>query len=173
MLGLYANDVLCRTAIGRGFSEGGDYDRHGFQKMFEEYQELLGGFSIGDFFPSMEFIHSLTGMKSRLQHTFRCFDQLFDEIIKEHLNPEREKEEHKDLIDVLLDTQKNGEVEIPLTMDNVKAIMLVSATFPALTDLIIYILFEVLKAVNYPRNSETPPVPASLIVESPPSPVRA
>ncbi|KAK6924759.1 Cytochrome P450 [Dillenia turbinata] len=107
-----------------GFSEGGDYDRHGFQRMLEEFQELLGGFSLGDYFPSMEFIHSLTGMKSRLQHTCRRFDQLFDEIIKEHLNPEREKEKHKDLIDVLLDIQKNGEVEISLTMDNVKAIML-------------------------------------------------
>ncbi|XP_021286163.1 cytochrome P450 71A1-like [Herrania umbratica] len=125
VLGLYANDVLCRVAFGRDFSQGGDYDRHGFQKMLEDYQELLGGFSTGDFFPSMEFIHNLTGMKSRLQHTFRRFDQFFDEIINEHLNPKRQKEERcKDLVDVLLDVQKNGSSEIPLTMDNVKAIIL-------------------------------------------------
>ncbi|PSR96731.1 Cytochrome P450 71A1 like [Actinidia chinensis var. chinensis] len=124
LLGLYANDVLCRVAFGRDFSAGGDYDRHGFQKMLEEYQVLLGGLSIGDFFPSMEFIHTLTGMKSRLQDTFRRFDQFFDEVIKEHLNPMREKEEHKDLVDVLLEIQKNGDAEMPLTMDNVKAIIL-------------------------------------------------
>ncbi|KAM1080654.1 hypothetical protein TB2_014951 [Malus domestica] len=124
ILGLYANDVLCRVAFGRGFSEGGDYDRHGFQKMLEEYQELLGGFSIGDFFPSMEFIHSLTGMKSRLQETFRRFDELFDQMVTDHLNPNREKEKHKDLVDVLLDVQKSESAEIPLTMDNVKAIIL-------------------------------------------------
>ncbi|XWS51319.1 hypothetical protein CRYUN_Cryun12cG0166800 [Craigia yunnanensis] len=125
MLGLYANDILCRVAFGRDFSQGGDYDRHGFQKMLEEYQELLGGFSTGDFFPSMEFIHSFTGMKSRLQHTFRRFDQFFDEVINEHLNPERQKDERsKDLVEVLLDLQKNGSNEIPLTMDNVKAIIL-------------------------------------------------
>ena len=53
----------------------------------EEYQVLLGGFSIGDFFPSMEFIHSLTGMKSRLQNTFQCFDKLFDQLLTEHENP--------------------------------------------------------------------------------------
>jgi hypothetical protein len=35
MLGLYANDVLCRVAFGRDFSAGGEYDRHGFQKMLE------------------------------------------------------------------------------------------------------------------------------------------
>ncbi|KAK6276030.1 hypothetical protein POUND7_005739 [Theobroma cacao] len=94
--------------------------------MLEDYQELLGGFSTGDFFPSMEFIHNLTGMKTRLQHTFRRFDQFFDEVINEHLNPKRQKEERsKDLVDVLLDVQKNVSNEIPLTMDNVKAIILV------------------------------------------------
>nr|XP_015882391.2 cytochrome P450 71AP13-like [Ziziphus jujuba var. spinosa] len=123
-LEVYANDVLCRVAFGRDFSEGGEYEKHGFQKMLEEYQELLGGFSLGDFFPSMEFIHSLTGMKSRLQETFRRFDHLFDQIVNEHVNPMKEKEEHKDLVDVLLDIKKNGSLEMPLTMDNIKAIIL-------------------------------------------------
>ncbi|KAJ4712452.1 Cytochrome P450 [Melia azedarach] len=123
ILGLYANDFLCRVAFGRDFSAAGEYDQYGFQKMLEEYQELLGGFSIGDFFPSMEFIHSLTGMKSRLQTTFQSFDHFFNEIINEHLNPAREKEK-QDLVDILLDIQKNGSAELPLTMDNVKAIIL-------------------------------------------------
>ncbi|KAM7272618.1 hypothetical protein ACFE04_027281 [Oxalis oulophora] len=123
MLGLYANDALCRMALGRDFSGGGDYDRHGFQTMLEEYQELLGGFSYGEFFPSMEFVHSLSGMKLKLQHTFKRFDKFFDEVINEHLNHEGEKK-HKDLVDVLLDIQKSGSTEMSLTMDNVKAIML-------------------------------------------------
>ncbi|KAL6973133.1 hypothetical protein U1Q18_027312 [Sarracenia purpurea var. burkii] len=72
----------------------------------------------------MEFIHTLTGMKSKLQNTFRRFDELFDEVIKEHLDPGREKEEHKDLVDVLLEIQKNGATEMTITMDNVKAIIL-------------------------------------------------
>ena len=126
VLGLYANDVLCRIAFGRNFSAGGEYNRHGFQEMLEEYQALLGGFSVGDFFPSMEFIHSLTGMKSRLQDTFQRFDKLFDQLLTEHGNPEREKEEQMDLVDVLLDIQKNGYDEMPLTTDNIKAIILVS-----------------------------------------------
>lgn len=127
LLGLYANDILCRVAFGRDFSAGGEYDQHGFQKMLEEYQELLGGFSLGDFFPSTEFLHTLTGMKSRLQETFRRFDKLFDQMLSEHVNPERETEEQKDLVDVLLDIQKNeSAADMPLTTDNVKAIILVS-----------------------------------------------
>ncbi|XP_062116105.1 cytochrome P450 71AP13-like [Humulus lupulus] len=123
MLGLYANDVLCRAAFGRDFSEGGDYDRQGFQEMLEEYQELLGGLSFGDFFPSMDFVLTLTGMKSRLVRTFKRFDQLFDRIIAEHLDPKRVTEDTKDIVDVLLDIQK-GSGEMPVTMDNVKALIL-------------------------------------------------
>ncbi|XP_059444176.1 cytochrome P450 71AP13-like [Corylus avellana] len=125
ILGLYANDVLCRVAFGRDFSGGGEYDRHGFQKMLEEFQVLLGGFSVGDFFPSMEFIHTLTGMKSRLQNTFRRFDQLFDQLLAEHEKRKRETEVQKDLVDVLLDIQKDGsDDQTSLTMDNIKAVIL-------------------------------------------------
>ncbi|KAL2346968.1 hypothetical protein Fmac_000968 [Flemingia macrophylla] len=123
MLGLYANDVLCRVAFGREFSEGGDYQRHGFQKMLDEYQELLGGFSVGDFFPALDFLHSLTGAKSRLQDTSGRFDQLFDQILNEHMSANK-VEEHKDLVDVLLEVQKNHSDEMPLTTDNIKAIIL-------------------------------------------------
>ncbi|KAJ6386914.1 hypothetical protein OIU78_016779 [Salix suchowensis] len=129
MIGLYANDVLCRVALGRDFSGGGEYDRHGFQKMLDDYQALLGGFSLGDYFPSMEFVHSLTGMKSKLRYTFRRFDQFFDEVITEHRNSKGEQEEKKDLVDILLDIQKDGSSEISLTMENVKAVILVSEDF--------------------------------------------
>ncbi|CDP12692.1 unnamed protein product [Coffea canephora] len=123
MLGLYANNLLCRIAFGKDFSQGGDHVRHNFQKLLEEYQMLLGGFSIGDFFPSMEFLHKFTGMESRLKDTFRRFDQFFDEILKEHRNPENRKD-HKDLVDVLLELQKHGDPETPLTTDNIKALIL-------------------------------------------------
>ncbi|KDP30978.1 hypothetical protein JCGZ_11354 [Jatropha curcas] len=126
MIGLYANDVLCRAALGRDFSGGGEYDRNDFEKMLNDYQDLLGGFSLGDYFPSMEFVHSLTGMKSKLINTFRRFDRFFDSVIAEHSNSEGKTEEKKDLVDVLLDIQKNGSSssDLPITMDNVKAVIL-------------------------------------------------
>lgn len=37
-------------SFGRDFSEGGKHKKHGFQKMLDDYQELLRGFSVGDFF---------------------------------------------------------------------------------------------------------------------------
>ncbi|EHA8588280.1 Cytochrome P450 71A1 [Cocos nucifera] len=128
LLGLYANGVLCRAALGREFAEGGEYDRHGFQKMLDEYQVLLGGFSLADFYPSLEWVTAVTGMKWRMERTFKRFDGFFDEIIEEHRKRKKTREggeeEDKDLVDVLLDVQKDGSLEMPLTMDNVKAIIL-------------------------------------------------
>ncbi|KAK6928623.1 hypothetical protein RJ641_004828, partial [Dillenia turbinata] len=114
----YLNTTNLTKMLGIGCSVRGDYDRQGFRKILDDIQGLLGGFSIEEFFPSMEFIHSLTGMKLRLQVL-----ELLEEIIKEHLNQEKEKGEHKDFVDVLLDIHKN-KGEIPFTMDNVKGIML-------------------------------------------------
>ncbi|CAI9112804.1 OLC1v1013299C1 [Oldenlandia corymbosa var. corymbosa] len=127
-LALYVNNLVCRVAFGRDFSEGGDHIKHNFKKLLEEYQILLGGFSIGDFFPSLEFLHKFTGMESRLKNTFRRFDLFFDEILKDHQNPEGSKDQ-KDLVDVLLEVQQKEDAENHLTTNNIKAIILVILGF--------------------------------------------
>ncbi|RRT68254.1 hypothetical protein B296_00015672 [Ensete ventricosum] len=139
VLGMYANGVLCRAAFGREFVEGGEYQMRGFQSMLHEYQVLLGGFSVVDFMPSLDWLNAVTGMKRRLEGTFRRFDEFFDQIIEDHITrrtrprkknkikgaeEEEEEEEVMDLVDVLLDAQANESSELPLTMDNVKAVIL-------------------------------------------------
>lgn len=144
-LGLYANSVLCRVAFDRDFTQGGDYDKQGFLELLGEYQVLLGGFSIGDFFPSMDFVQKLSGTEGRLKQAFRRFDNIFNQLIKEHQNPENRRN-HKDLVDLLLDVQQNKNAEITLTMDNIKAIILVSA------ELIINVHFSLYLILNFESN---------------------
>ncbi|KAJ6919345.1 hypothetical protein NC651_013336 [Populus alba x Populus x berolinensis] len=47
-------------------------------------------------------------------------------LISSSMSSKGKQEEKKDLVDVLLDIQKDGSSEIPLTMDNIKAVILVS-----------------------------------------------
>ncbi|GAB4858013.1 hypothetical protein Ancab_040536 [Ancistrocladus abbreviatus] len=124
MLSQYAKDVLCRVVLGRNYTAKGDFDRHRFPEMLEEMKELLGLLSIGEFFPSMEFLDILTGQRSRADKLFQNFDTFLNEVIDEHLDPERVKPKEKDLLDVLLSIQKDGTSDIPLTMNNIKAVLM-------------------------------------------------
>ncbi|XP_072950235.1 cytochrome P450 71AP13-like [Typha angustifolia] len=133
IIGFYANGVLCRAAFGKEFLEGGEYERHGFGEILEDYQVLLGGFSLGDFYPGMGWVSKLSGTERKLEKTFKRFDKLFDEILEEHLGKRRrrreggggeEEGEEKDLVDVLLDVKEGEDLEMPLTLDNVKAVIL-------------------------------------------------
>ncbi|ERN03033.1 cytochrome P450 71A1 [Amborella trichopoda] len=127
LLGPFANGLLCRVALGKNYCEGGEYERE-FKRMLEEYQVLLGGFSLGDFFPSLEgWLNLITGMASRMKKTFEDFDRFFDRVIEDHRRKSKVPggENHvKDLVDVLLEIQSDGLEQIPLTMDNIKAIIL-------------------------------------------------
>ncbi|GAB4837175.1 hypothetical protein Ancab_002086 [Ancistrocladus abbreviatus] len=125
LLTRYTNDVICSTVLGRNFSDDGEYDRHGFHEMLREIDQVaLDGFGISEYFPSMQFIHTLTGYKSRLQKLSRRFDNFFNEIIEEHLDPQKIEKREKDLLDVLLNIQKDKTGELALTMNNVKAIIM-------------------------------------------------
>ncbi|GAB4837212.1 hypothetical protein Ancab_002116 [Ancistrocladus abbreviatus] len=121
MIGHYANDVICSIALGRNFTDEGEYDRHGFHEMLLEMEELLQVYSISEYFPSKQFMHVLTGYKSRLQKLFRRLDNFLNEIIEEHLDPQKERKQKDDLLDVLLSIQKDQNGEMPFTMSNVKA----------------------------------------------------
>ncbi|KAJ8748044.1 hypothetical protein K2173_001002 [Erythroxylum novogranatense] len=111
LLEQYINDVVCRTVH--------------LARIFQKQENMKGmGFNLGDYFPSIGFVQNLTSMKSELQRTFRRFDQFFDEVISEHLNYATKKEEHKDMVDTLLDLQKSESAEIPLNMNNIKAVLL-------------------------------------------------
>lgn len=77
--------------------------------MLNTFQVLVGGFSVGDLFPSWEWINLVTGMKWRLHRTFKRCDAFFDELIAEHLVPDGATSKSKDFVQILLESQKKNE----------------------------------------------------------------
>lgn len=66
-------------------------------------------------------------MTSRIQKIFVEMDGIINKIIDEHTERnKRIKPEHEDLLDVLLRIMENEELEVPLTIDNIKSILLVN-----------------------------------------------
>lgn len=119
-----ANDVLCRVAFGKRFVGEGDLAR-----VLIETQALLAGFCAGDFFPEWEWVNSVSGMKRRLLRNLEDLRRVCDEIINEHLKKRDITNEsgREDFVDVLLRVKEREDLEVPITDDNLKALVLVFA----------------------------------------------
>ncbi|CAI0426059.1 unnamed protein product [Linum tenue] len=126
-----ANDVLCRVAFGRRFvSGGGEGKKKELVGVLTETQELLAGFCLDDFFPGWETVTSwITGYQKRLTRNLEDLKEVCDEIIGEHLMKRKDcgddqEEEEEDFVDVLLKVQRREDLDVPVTDDNLKALVL-------------------------------------------------
>lgn len=124
-----ANDTLCRVAFGKRFmSESNQLERQREGKRLEdvltETQKLLSGFCVGDFFPSWGWINSISGFKRRLERNLEDLRSVCDEIILEHIKKQGRGNEAEDFVDVLLRVQRQQDQEVPITDDNLKALVL-------------------------------------------------
>ncbi|KAI8557503.1 hypothetical protein RHMOL_Rhmol04G0015800 [Rhododendron molle] len=95
----------------------------------EEAIPLVAGFTIVDMYPSVKLLEVITGFRRKLEEMSEKLDQVLESTVREH--KERKKAEsgkgeaeEEDLVDVLLRIQKQGDLEFPLTDDNIKAVLL-------------------------------------------------
>ncbi|ONK77134.1 uncharacterized protein A4U43_C02F3450 [Asparagus officinalis] len=114
------NTLVARAAFG---------DKCRQQKRFietaKEGLRLVTGFNVADLFPSLAYVDVLSGMRSRLERAHHEFDRILDEIIEDHRKKvKNEEEEEEDLVDVLLKVKERSDLEIPITFDNLKAVIL-------------------------------------------------
>ncbi|KAL6629569.1 hypothetical protein ACP70R_029334 [Stipagrostis hirtigluma subsp. patula] len=119
-----ANDVLCRVAFGRRFPHGKG-DR--LSAVIEDVNELFGGFSIADCFPELEpVVSAITGFRCRLRSSEADLRKFCDEVVDEHISGKHQRipdDHHESFVDVLLRVRKSTDLEAPLTVDNVKALV--------------------------------------------------
>ncbi|KAH7515601.1 hypothetical protein FEM48_Zijuj10G0043800 [Ziziphus jujuba var. spinosa] len=124
-----ANDILCRVAFGKRFGNNSD-----LVEVLAETQALLAGFCIGDFFPEWKWVNWVSGFKKRLENNLEDLRKVCNGIINEHVAPKNGSETlmtggREDLVDVLLRVQQRDDLEVPITDDNLKALVLVRTTF--------------------------------------------
>ena len=93
---------------------------------------FANGFDVSDLFPSLKILHRVTGMRNRLQGIRERMDVILDDVILDHQQRHaggQNSEESEDLLDVLLRMKDDGGNEAPLTLDNIKAVILVSICY--------------------------------------------
>ncbi|KAK9088014.1 hypothetical protein Syun_030408 [Stephania yunnanensis] len=125
MLLTLSYNILSMCSFGRK-SEKVD-NIHMFGKLSREVLQLLGAFSIGDFFPCLRWMDVLTGLIGRLKRRTQQLDVLFDGIIDDHLKKgeiQNSLDNKQDFVDLLLHVQREKKLSIGISKDSIKAIMM-------------------------------------------------
>lgn len=120
------NVNIMRAAFGKECE-----NRERFLKALKETMKLLPLLRLADLFPSLGFVISvLDGSMGRMRRVRREIDEVLSEIVAEHVRREAGEGE-EDFVDILLRQMEKDDLQIPIAVDNVKAIildMLVGAT---------------------------------------------
>jgi len=119
------NTIICKIAFGIRYDEE-THEKRKFAELSTMAEELMTHFFFSDYFPMFGWLDKLFGNISRLEKNFNDLDEFFEELINQHLNPNRPKSMEGDIIDLLLQLRKEQSTSIDLTLDNIKGILMVS-----------------------------------------------
>ncbi|CAI0439179.1 unnamed protein product [Linum tenue] len=121
MLSTVTSTITSRAAFGKAQELNDD-----FLMVVDNISDVLAGFRISDLYPSLKFLPSLTGFKSKLEKMRKASDSVLDRIIDDHkARRSMAGSKGEDLVDVLLNLQENQEdLGVPITTDVIKAITL-------------------------------------------------
>ncbi|GAA0160037.1 oxygenase [Lithospermum erythrorhizon] len=126
--GLLISSIIFRASFGRTYKEQG--------RLLTTLTELLsvaGGFDIADCYPSVKLLHTISGTRPKIDKLQREVDSILDRIIDDRKKsraalggPDKSLDEN--LVDVLLTEKENTNNLVPITNENIKAIIYVSIT---------------------------------------------
>ncbi|KAL7159519.1 hypothetical protein ABFS83_01G032500 [Erythranthe nasuta] len=94
--------------------------------IIKEAVVLAAGFNVADVYPSIKLLQMMSGLRRKVKKLHGEADCILDDIIHEHRYSKNEKQTSDiDLLDVLLGFQGGDDgIDIPLTTDNIKAVIM-------------------------------------------------
>ncbi|XP_028799673.1 cytochrome P450 71D10-like [Neltuma alba] len=114
------NSIVARAAFGKKTK-----NVEAILPTIEHTIQLISGLNVIDFYPSLGFLSVITGIKATMIRLQAETDRIFQNIITDHeeKNLGNHAGEDEDLVDVLLRIQKENDLEIPLSYDNIKGVI--------------------------------------------------
>ncbi|KAL8537023.1 hypothetical protein ACS0TY_012273 [Phlomoides rotata] len=116
---VFSCTVTCRATFGDVLR-----DRDAFIVLVKKLSHMAGGFELADLFPSIKFLTAFTYNRFQLRKMKRDMDVILDHILAEHRLKRSGEGGSEDIVDVLLRVQESGQLQFPITNDNVKAVIL-------------------------------------------------
>lgn len=122
------NNVLCRMAMSTSTEMGMGMDQaEEMRDILKQSFELAGKLYVGEMLgPFKRLILWMYGNK--VSNLTKRFDQLLEKILKDHEHASESDGDHvfKDLMDIMLDVQRDEKAKVPITRSNIKAFFTVS-----------------------------------------------
>ncbi|KAF6137218.1 hypothetical protein GIB67_030982 [Kingdonia uniflora] len=117
--------IIQRIVLGVSY-EGKKTDYGGnFAELIHGAISLMAASTVVSYTPYIGGIIALfTGLQTKLEKNFNELDKLLQQAIDEHSDPERQTQEHKDIVDVLLRVESDQLGEIGFRKDHIKAILM-------------------------------------------------
>jgi cytochrome P450 len=125
LLAVYAADSSVRAIIGSRFK-----DRDTFLAMLERGLKLFANLSLPDLYPSSRLAMLVSRMPGRMKRHRQEVVAFLDAMVREHEESRAPDDDKEDLLDVLLRIQREGDLQFPLTTDNIKSVVGVSTAHP-------------------------------------------
>ncbi|XP_031119646.1 cytochrome P450 71A1-like [Ipomoea triloba] len=118
-------NITCRSAFGKSFDEERP-GKWGCHKLLAESQAMMmGGSLIADFLPSFGWLDKLIGYAARLERVFKQQDSFHQQLIDQHLDPNRPKSMDGDMLDTLIRLKMENSSSVNLTWDHIKAVLMI------------------------------------------------
>ncbi|KAK9068541.1 hypothetical protein SSX86_012656 [Deinandra increscens subsp. villosa] len=134
MLVKLTNNVICEVALGRTYNDG-----MRFKDLLVRFQTLLGVVSVGTYIPWLSWVDWVRGLDRQTKKLAKELNDFYDAIIEEHVTKRKLKaggndddDQEHDLVDILLDVQKENASNFTFGRDTIKAI--ISDVFSGGTD---------------------------------------
>ncbi|XP_077245939.1 flavonoid 3'-monooxygenase CYP75B137-like [Tasmannia lanceolata] len=94
-----------------------------FRQVMGEIVHLLGQPNISDLFPVVARF-DLQGVRRKMKGLMSWFDKIFDSILEQRQGVKSNKKDSLDFLDILLKIEEQADPKMPLTMTQVKALLL-------------------------------------------------
>ncbi|XP_023748713.1 cytochrome P450 Tp4149 [Lactuca sativa] len=116
------NNIVCMASLGRKY--GGST----FADIMDRFVHLLSGFDVGDYIPWLAWIDRFSGLEEKAHKVAKEFDDFLECVVEEHLDKRRGVDtlysEDQDLVDTLLDVQRDNATGFTFHRDVIKALIL-------------------------------------------------
>ncbi|KAL9420819.1 hypothetical protein AB3S75_038399 [Citrus x aurantiifolia] len=122
-----SGSILFRVAFGKRF-QGSHFDNHKFHELLAAAMAVGGSFTSEECFPYVGWIiDRFSGYQAKIESVFQEVDSFLGQVIEDHLKAEGTKQEHEDIVDVMLrikrEQAQSAHEEEQLTTDHIKAVL--------------------------------------------------